>query len=81
MITTIAANDAPSTRPSAFVNDEALGMNLPVGLKGPIQLSQTGRTVWWTGRVAIGLRFKPTRHGDSMGQSALLLQDMMLKRA
>lgn len=29
---------------------------VPPGYRGPIWLSDTGRMVWWTGRVAIGLR-------------------------
>ncbi len=33
----------------------ALG-DLPAVKRGPVTLAPTGRTVWWTGRVAIGLR-------------------------
>jgi hypothetical protein len=43
-------------------------------------LPGTGRMVWWTGRVAIGLRHEPTslRRNDMLSQSALWLQDLML---
>ena len=34
---------------------------LPSGYRGPVVLSGTGRTVWWTGRIAIGLRYAPGR--------------------
>jgi hypothetical protein len=33
---------------------------IPEGYAGPIALPGTGRMVWWTGRVAIGLRYVPT---------------------
>jgi hypothetical protein len=47
----------------------------------PVQLSQTGRTVWWTGRVAIGLRYQGAGHCQTQGQNALWLQGMLLRRA
>jgi hypothetical protein len=42
-------------------------------------LPGTGRMVWWTGRVAIGLRHETPRHYDMTSSSALWLQDLMLK--
>jgi hypothetical protein len=32
---------------------------VPSGYKGPVALPGTGRVVWWTGRIAIGLRYAP----------------------
>jgi hypothetical protein len=57
------------------------GVGLPRGYVGPVLLSDTGRTVWWTGRVAIGLRHEPPRRTESVGRSALWLQDLLLRRA
>jgi hypothetical protein len=37
--------------------------------------------VWWTGRVAIGLRHQPTRNFGPVTQSALWVQRLMLHRA
>jgi hypothetical protein len=30
---------------------------VPEGYTGPVALPGTGRVVWWTGRIAIGLRY------------------------
>ena len=53
----------------------------PQGHVGPVLLSDTGRTVWWTGRVAIGLRYQPPQHTEFCGQSALWVQSMLLRCA
>lgn len=40
--------------------DQALDpMNIPLGHIGPMALPGTGRLIYWTGRVAIGLRHQP----------------------
>ena len=54
-------------------------IDVPQGHVGPLLLSSTGRTVWWTGRVAIGLRYEPPRRTESCGQSALWIQRLMLR--
>jgi hypothetical protein len=46
-----------------------------------VLLSDTGRTVWWTGRVAIGLRYEARRHADATSQSALWIQNVLLRCA
>jgi hypothetical protein len=56
-----------------------LGIEVPKGHIGPVLLSGTGRTVWWTGRVAIGLRYQPPRHAEAFGPSAPQLQDALLR--
>jgi hypothetical protein len=45
---------------------------------GPVALPGTGRMVWWTGRVAIGLRHQPDRSFEPVSRSALWLQELML---
>ena len=40
---------------------------VPEGYKGPVALPGTGRLVWWTGRIAIGLRYSPN---DPKGDEA-----------
>lgn len=55
-------------------------VDIPPGHIGPVVLPGSGRLVWWTGRVAIGLRHQPQRHFDMPSQSALWLQSLMLTR-
>ena len=51
---------------------------VPTGYVGPIYMA-TGRLVWWTGRVAIGLQHRaPQRDEDAMTQSAEWLQQLVL---
>lgn len=52
---------------------------LPAGYVGPILLPGTHRQVWWTGRVAIGLRYDPMREAAAPGASAEWLQTVMLR--
>lgn len=59
-------------------NDEMPPVQVPAGHVGPVTLPGTGRTVWWTGRVAIGLRHQPTRSFGPITQSALWVQSLML---
>jgi hypothetical protein len=46
---------------------------------GPVALPGTGRMVWWTGRVAIGLRYQRDRCHEPVSQSALWIQKLMLE--
>jgi hypothetical protein len=52
-------------------------VSIPPGHVGPVVLPGTGRLVYWTGRVAIGLRHQPERRVETMSVSALWLQDLM----
>lgn len=58
------------------VNHEALPIEVPAGYIGPITFPGNGKKVWWTGRVAIGLRHEQPRH-DLMTQSAIWVQNLM----
>ena len=51
---------------------------IPAGHVGPLVIPGTGRLVWWTGRVAIGLRHQPERYFESTAQSSLWIQRLML---
>lgn len=53
---------------------------IPRGHVGPVVLPGTGRLVYWTGRVAIGLRHEPDRRFEPVSQSALWLQELMLAK-
>ncbi len=55
-------------------------VEIPPGHIGPVVLPGSGRLVWWTGRVAIGLRHQPQRPASLPSQSALWLQSLMLAR-
>ena len=52
---------------------------LPPGYVGPVCLPGTQREVWWTGRVAIGLRYEPRHTAQTTGESASWLQDLLLR--
>jgi len=62
------------------LHDDAPPVEIPPGHVGPVVLPGSGRLVWWTGRVAIGLRHERPRHIESTSQSALWLQNLMLSR-
>jgi hypothetical protein len=67
----------PRPRPQAPPLAAPSPIPVPEGHVGPLSLPGTNRMVWWTGRVAIGLRYEGEHH-DGMGQSALWIQDLML---
>lgn len=81
MTTTAATHDMFVRASSEALKCGESRRNIPDGHVGPVLLSDTGRSVWWTGRVAIGLRYEPPRHKEAFGQSALWLQRMLLRRA
>ena len=51
---------------------------IPSGHVGPVVLPGSGRLVWWTGRVAIGLRHEAERRHEAPSQSALWVQNLMI---
>ena len=53
-------------------------VTIPAGHVGEFVIPGTGRMVWWTGRVAIGLLHRPERCVDSSTPAALWIQDLML---
>jgi hypothetical protein len=46
---------------------DAPPVEIPEGHIGPVILPGTGRMIWWTGRVAIGLRHVPDRRFEPVG--------------
>jgi hypothetical protein len=61
-------------------NDSAPPVPIPPGHVGPVVLPGSGRLIWWTGRVAIGLRHQPERYAEAVTTSALWVQDLMLSK-
>jgi len=61
-------------------NDAVPPVAIPPGHVGPVVLPGTGRLVYWTGRVAIGLRHQRPAHAEPVSQSALWVQDLMLSK-
>jgi len=53
-------------------------VEIPAGHVGPVVLPGSGRMIWWTGRVAIGLRHESAHDYDMPSQSALWVQDLMI---
>lgn len=76
---TRTASEACARLPHNLGSIDLLGLDVPADHVGPLLLSQTGRSVWWTGRVAIGLRYEPPLRRDPCTDSALWLQDVMLE--
>lgn len=71
---------SPSTIAQAAIRlhgDQPL-VEIPSGHVGPVVLPGSGRLVWWTGRVAIGLRHEGGRRRDATPQSALWVQNLMI---
>jgi hypothetical protein len=68
---------APNS-PEIQNQDSAPPVHVPPGHIGPLALPGSGRMVWWTGRVAIGLRHQPTHHFGPMTQSSLWVQSVLL---
>jgi hypothetical protein len=51
---------------------------VPAGYTGPVALPGTNRHVYWTGRVAIGLRYEKRAQYGPTSQSAIWVQNLML---
>ena len=81
MLTTdLTLQDANDGASLIFTHEASPPVQIPTGHIGPVCLPGTGRMVWWTGRVAIGLRHQSTRNFGPVGHSALWVQDLMLQR-
>ena len=53
-------------------------VDVPAGYIGPVALPGTNRQVWWTGRVAIGLRYEQRGLRGPLAESAMWIQELML---
>jgi hypothetical protein len=53
-------------------------VEIPKDHVGPVVIPGTNRLVWWTGRVAIGLRYDQTAGAGAPSQSAAWVQALML---
>ena len=53
-------------------------VEIPSGHVGPVVLPGSGRLIWWTGRVAIGLRHEAGHRQETTSQSALWVQRLMI---
>ena len=60
------------------LNPDSPPIEVPSGYTGPVTLPGNGKTVWWTGRVAIGLRHQPVRCLEPTARSARWIQDLLL---
>ncbi len=55
-------------------------VTIPPDHVGEFVIPGTGRVVWWTGRVAIGLLYQPVRCIEPPTESALWVQRLMLHK-
>ena len=76
-----------TVHPSGSATDDGPGIELssaappipiPRGHVGAFVIPGTGKLVWWTGRVAIGLRHHPVRCLEPTARSARWIQDLLL---
>ncbi len=76
-----------SVQPRETATDHRVGIELssaappvpiPHGHVGEFVIPGTGKLVWWTGRVAIGLRHRPERCLEPTARSARWIQDLLL---
>jgi hypothetical protein len=77
------SNQVTSSLPSAVqtaihLNSALPLVEIPPGHVGPVVLPGSGRMIWWTGRVAIGLRHESGRHYEMPSHSALWVQSLMI---
>jgi hypothetical protein len=77
--TFLLSQDASDGASQIRTHEAAPPVDVPPGHVGPVVLPGTGRMVYWTGRVAIGLRHETPRHYEMTSSSALWLQDLMLR--
>lgn len=81
MPTTVRLNQDAADGVSLIRTHDAMPpVQIPPGHIGPVVLPGSGRMVWWTGRVAIGLRHQPTRNFGPITQSGMWVQSLMLRR-
>jgi hypothetical protein len=78
--TSLPSHDNADGVSAIRLNDASPPVQIPPGHVGPVVLPGTGRMVWWTGRVAIGLRHQPVRSYGPLTQSALWIQSALLRR-
>lgn len=53
-------------------------VEVPSGFVGAMMLPGSNRQIWWTGRVAIGLRYERQQDVGSLTQSAAWIQHVLL---
>ena len=61
-------------------SEQAPPVAIPPGHVGEFVIPGTGKRIWWTGRVAIGLLHQPVRHQDQPTQSSLWIQSLLTAR-
>jgi hypothetical protein len=62
---------------TSHVLERSLAEAVPADYLGPVVLPGSGRTVWWTGRIAIGLRHD-RRPAARLPPSEQWLQELLL---
>ena len=72
------SNGSASTHHGIDHHTAAPPVAIPPGHVGPVTMPGSGRTIWWTGRVAIGLRHQPTRFNEPVTQSSMWIQRLLL---
>ena len=74
----VTSSQCGAAQTATHLNSALPLVEIPPGHVGPVVLPGSGRMIWWTGRVAIGLRHESGRHYEMPSQSALWLQNLMI---
>ena len=74
----VSRHSSKARDPAIVPRDVAPPIDLPSGYVGPAWLPGTGRMIWWTGRVAIGLRHQVRSRVESNAHSSVWVQALML---
>ncbi|MGA0609102.1 hypothetical protein [Caldimonas sp. KR1-144] len=69
---------ASPSKPAIQHASHASSLDIPHGHVGPYWLPGTGRLIWWTGRVAIGLRHENAPRADGMSTSEQWVQQLLI---
>ncbi len=69
-----------SAQPKIGQGETVAPVHIPQGHIGPMALPGTGRLIYWTGRVAIGLRHQPTDSQEANARKATHWMDRWMNR-
>ena len=78
MSTEVTSSPPSAVQTAIHLNSALPLVGIPPGNVGPVVLPGSGRMIWWTGRVAIGLRHESGRRHEMPSHSALWVQNLMI---
>ena len=74
----VTSSPTSAVQTAIHLNSALPLVEIPPGHIGTVVLPGSGRMIWWTGRVAIGLRHEGGHQYEMPSQSALWVQNLMI---